>query len=252
MFQVCQCKNVHQYLAESRRVASNQTSGSWLFRGQADSTWGLVPGLLRKHACSNPKVFEKNIIEDMRRSLKGRTTLPDRLLDDDDFILGFAQHYGVKTRLLDWSVDPMIALYFALSGVLSGPRETENCSVFAIATLYLRGATEKVVSPVPAANPNLVAQKGVLTKASWKLPPLWDENTATRQVETVKVSGMTYTRLMRFDLSRSVVNEAFDYLRKVQINATVLFPSEHGLAQDAVDVTNRVLFDTPEGSTNSS
>lgn len=243
MFQICQCENVFRLLEECRRVASNQTSGTWLFRGQADSTWDLVPGLLRKNACSNPKKFEEYMIQDMRDSLRGRTAFPDRLLKDDDFILGFAQHYGVKTRLLDWSVDPMIALYFALSGILAGPRETENCSVFAIATIFLQenlGTT--LIDSVPAANPNLAAQKGVLTKADWVKAPIWSEKTETYQVKSTKVTGLVDTRLIRFDLSRSVVKAAFDYLHKVQINATVLFPSEHGLAQDVKDLTNRVFF----------
>jgi hypothetical protein len=85
--------------------ASPQLFGVW-FRGQANSTWKLVPKLLRSPAPINEyNMFATFKLRHPERSARCRSSFD---------VLCLLQHYGMPTRLLDWSASALIALHFAL------------------------------------------------------------------------------------------------------------------------------------------
>ncbi|WP_081629058.1 FRG domain-containing protein [Methyloversatilis discipulorum] len=82
--------------------------GALWFRGQADANWALLPGYLR---LSNPP-SESTLLKRFKQSA---AMLLDRDPKDSFDWLFLMQHYGLPTRLLDWSESPLVALYFAVT-----------------------------------------------------------------------------------------------------------------------------------------
>lgn len=88
-------------------------------------------------------------------------------------LAGLAQHYGIQTRLLDWSCDVLVALYFASYGVIrkheNGSFDKNDYIVLWILNVMMFEFTQsfeyplKVVRPPYKDNPNLAAQSGAFT-----------------------------------------------------------------------------------------
>ncbi|WP_071595094.1 FRG domain-containing protein [Hymenobacter aerophilus] len=78
------------------------------FRGQSRSEWSLQPRLMRLEDKPPETHYFNRFKQDASLILQSRP-------NNEFEWLFLMQHYGVPTRLLDWSESALVALYFAIS-----------------------------------------------------------------------------------------------------------------------------------------
>jgi hypothetical protein len=95
-------------LIEGLRQDLQAYAGPVWFRGQAVSGWRLEPKLLRGAGGLSETHF-------INRFKQNASFLLERSpLNEFDWLF-LMQHYGMQTRLLDWSESPLVGLYFAVA-----------------------------------------------------------------------------------------------------------------------------------------
>jgi hypothetical protein len=106
-----------------------------LFRGVRAESFSLVPKIGRPPLVQTPRK-EKQIFEEFKfRAVSFLKAEPE----NDWEWLALAQHYGLSTRLLDWTENPLIALWFSvMEGTYHNPNEDyvpEHAAVYILPNL---------------------------------------------------------------------------------------------------------------------
>ena len=103
----------------------------YIFRGQENADWSLVSTFDRNYShfsFSRRQDIEKNLIEEFRRMCvewEGKNNFNNYSIEQ---IITAGQHYGLPTRLLDWTYSLYVAAFFAFSN----ERTCENAAIWVI------------------------------------------------------------------------------------------------------------------------
>ncbi|MEW6051934.1 MAG: FRG domain-containing protein [Candidatus Zixiibacteriota bacterium] len=171
-----------------------------LYRGQRQD-WDLLPRIVRtarQRGISDVHSTARDHLEAFRYAIRGRGGIEEFAHQDEDGLWALGQHFGLDTVLLDWTLSPFVALYFALEEADQEPLDRPRC----VYQLFHVGAVKnmsvhtdkfkklvsdlseaispivmddirnlqrvlRVVQPLAHANPRLVAQRAV--SLTWNL-----------------------------------------------------------------------------------
>lgn len=129
----------------------NEKANVLWYRGQTNSEYILLPGLLRNWDNSrrvSPLEYEAGLMNIFcSKSTHMRETDMLQMNSTFDWIV-LMQHYGIPTNLLDWSENAFVALFFAL--VKENNKVTKNdAAVYILNPEYMEVARQAMVKEAP-------------------------------------------------------------------------------------------------------
>lgn len=224
-------------------VGTNINTGKkYYFRGQSDSSWQLKTTFHRSIAGKNISMekYLTSIMQDVNYQVSSFDK-PVNLTDSLEFgnLLARLQHHGFPTPLLDWTLSPYIAAYFAFKGAPLAPKPNEMVSVFIFdidlwgnhyqANSNLLESSEFVSNFVPFVtdNPRMSRQMGVTTLT----------NVSDLQAFILsKIQAVGCQLLWKFDMPASERSHVMKELNLMGINDMTMFPDFDGLCKHLKEV----------------
>lgn len=225
-------------------IIENQPGGMrHLFRGQGNAEWGLIPGLYR---IENINIQTENLeksydfYEQASLDLFFNQALPylpslTRGYSNDRIL---AQHFGVPTRLLDWSYDPLVALFFATDNLQAGV----DAAIFMISpdADYKRedvnslGSHKVIKLTPPAIDRRIPAQKSVFTYHPYGSPeerfvPLDKREDIGNTFSTGTTSERGFAKIL---IPHRIAAQMHRLLLSLGIDRRNLFPGLDGVGMD--------------------
>jgi hypothetical protein len=248
IFAAVDCSDWGDFKAISYQMLRHFVGGGrvfehFIFRGQSCSSWPLMSSFDRRHFTASFKeiderykkalnAFIKNyeIYGDMDRSVSDNPFRGDRIGDGE--YEAFAQHFGMPTRLLDWTKSLYVAAFFAFSKVEEC--STDIVSIWALNSISAKQAFSErhvvFLDDIYKENKRQLWQMGVFVSNRTDRRNFADLFSADSTLYPDDLRSMEPI-LIRFDLPKSSMSEAIDDLNMMRINSMTLFPGIEGVVR---------------------
>lgn len=242
---VCSAFSFAEHVHELGNNVPGGGTGALWFRGQADASWELKPsagrsieqGGLYDSSKSHDDFYQTESVLLQRFKRDGYPFVQRVLTDWEAITLG--QHHNLPTRLLDWTSNPLVAVFFAaeshpdVNGTVFAYRPRKiwehHISMFegqnpqkrvVLAPLEVRGI--KTVFPILLAD-RLIAQSGGFTIQDPLvcLMKRGDEDFDKEHIDVLEIYKWT--------LPKDAKPPILDELHRVSVNRRTLFPGLDGV-----------------------
>ncbi|WP_432472357.1 FRG domain-containing protein [Amphritea sp. HPY] len=205
-----------------------------LYRGQSNSSWPIRTSLHRTGRVNLINYFADDIPR-LYRHIHALTSLKFDLNNNDDIgsLLYLAQHHGYPTPLLDWSLSPFVAAYFAF--ITANPKESTHVRIhqfdieswrqfnFQSPSHTTHGITVTYSELLASGNRRATPQQGVSTLSNVDF------------IEgLINAKGRSHNKqyLRAYDIPVESKERVLNELRLMGISTGTLFPDLEGLCKD--------------------
>lgn len=213
-------ESLPQLLTHASNRYFKEPRGRWVFRGHSKSSYELIPSVGRgMHTSRDRLKYEESLFDIFRR--EARAYLNPAPSTEWEW-LSLAQHHGLPTRLLDWTHNLLVAVYFGVEA-----DSTVDGEFFALRTITQASERIREGSPFSIQRPvkfypNVVtarirAQEGLFIVCSELETPLDQGLRDDWEIERLRIPARA--------------KESLQYeLFRLGVHASSLFPDVEGLA----------------------
>jgi hypothetical protein len=231
------------------RTKAGKPKTVW-FRGHANHTWHLEPSLSRQGKLED----ELKLVKHFKQNAFQFLSAPPQTESEWIFLM---QHYAIPTRLLDWTENPLVALYFAcgdfqakrkpaaavwclypqelnkISGVVLTPQddipafgEEDELEDYLPSRVRIGNAKKGPLAIIAARRFDRVyAQKGVFTI----------QHREVRRIEELQNDAGEQPHLVKLTIPRLAVKQLRKELALLGVNKLMIFPQLDNAAAQVMD-----------------
>ena len=157
MEQVVEIDSLKTLLGYASSHYFTESRGHWVFRGHSNVSYKIIPSVGRgSHPSRSREKYERSLFDVFQREAMG--LLATRPTDEWEW-LSLAQHHGLPTRLLDWTHNLLVALFFAVETNPEADGELFALRAITKASHPVRGSSPFEITLPAKYYPNIVTQR---------------------------------------------------------------------------------------------
>ncbi|SYZ71855.1 FRG domain protein [Candidatus Zixiibacteriota bacterium] len=202
-----------------------------LFRGQSDASWKLIPRISRLYEAEKvpdtwPRL-ESFILDEFKQYAVININKEPRSKFE---WMSIGQHYGLPTRLLDWTTNPLKASYFAIAENYEKDGALFALSPSAWIPKFEADDDIDMIKHLIPVFPDMIDSRIVAQEGCFTIFPHAPDKKPYRPLEDTTAYNASYLMMLKIVIPRDKKRTFRHDLNKLGVNSRTLFPDLSGLS----------------------